>query len=195
MKRSGVLTAATAAGSMSDAQAMKEISLGRVSALAVIYDRYHPCLYRFFSNATNHAADVEDLVQCTFMAAAKAAGAFDGRESCRPWLLAIAAGVLFRRRRTLARWSRTLRAFALSQAGSHANDERRVLAKDQLDATARALSRLSEKKRVVLLLADLEDVPCAEIARSLGVPIGTVWTRLHHARSELRMHLRSEDGA
>jgi RNA polymerase sigma factor (sigma-70 family) len=178
---------------LSDAQAMQEIALGRVSALAVIYDRYHACLYRFFANATDHAGDVEDLVQSTFLSATKAAGAFDGRESCRPWLLAIAAGLLFRRRRTLARWSRALRDFALIQTGAQADAERRALAKDQLNATARALSKLSEKKRVVLLLADLEDLPCEEIARSLEVPLGTVWTRLHHARRELRMHLRSED--
>ena len=195
MKPSSPQHPAAAGRTLSDAQAMKEISLGRVSALAVIYDRYHACLYRFVANATGHAADVEDLVQSTFLSATKAAGAFDGRESCRPWLLAIATGLLFRRRRTLARWSRALRAFTLSQTGAHADAERRVLARDQLNATARALAKLSEKKRVVLLLADLEDLPCEEIARSLGVPIGTVWTRLHHARSELRMHLRLEDGS
>jgi RNA polymerase sigma factor (sigma-70 family) len=177
---------------LTDAQAMREIAAGRVSALAIIYDRYHACLYRFFSNATSYAADVDDLVQTTFLSAAKAASSFDGRESCRPWLLAIAAGTLFRRRRTLARWGRTLRDFALSQSDLHTATERRILAKDELNDVARALSTLSEKKRVVLLLAELEEMPCEEIARALDIPVGTVWTRLHHARRELQAQFERE---
>ena len=180
------------ANGISDPQALAEIALGRVTALAVIYDRYHPCLYRFFANATGHGADVDDLVQNAFLAAARAAGSFDGRQSCRQWLLAIAAGTLFRRRRTFARWSRVLRDFASSQKDMYAEVERQVVAKDELKATARALSKISEKKRVVLLLSDLEDLSCAEIAETLGIPIGTVWTRLHHARRELRAAVTSE---
>ena len=181
------------AASLTDAEAMSEIAQGRVSALATIYDRYHSCLYRFFANATGHAADVDDLVQTTFLSAAKAAASFDGRDSCRPWLLGIGAGALSRRRRTLARWGRVVREFSLSQLSLHADVERRILAKDGLDAVARALSKLSEKKRVVLLLADLEEVPCEEIARALGVPVGTVWTRLHYARRELQHELALEE--
>ena len=171
---------------LSDAEAMSEIAQGRVSALAVVYDRHHACLYRFFANATGHAADVDDLVHSTFLSAARAAGAFDGRENCRPWLLAIAAGALSRRRRTLARWGRALRDFTWSQAGLHAETERHILAKDALIDVSRALSGLSEKKRVVLFLAELEGMSCDEIARALDIPVGTVWTRLHHARRELQ---------
>jgi RNA polymerase sigma-70 factor (ECF subfamily) len=49
-----------------------------------------------------------------------------------------------------------------------------------------ALRRLSEAKRVALLLAEVEGLSCAEIAEALRVPIGTVWTRLHAARREIR---------
>jgi RNA polymerase sigma-70 factor (ECF subfamily) len=50
----------------------------------------------------------------------------------------------------------------------------------------KALQALSEPKRVVLLLADLEGFTCAEIAEMLGIAVGTVWTRLYHARREMR---------
>jgi RNA polymerase sigma-70 factor (ECF subfamily) len=50
----------------------------------------------------------------------------------------------------------------------------------------KAVATLTEAKRVVLLLADLEGFTCEEIAAMLGIPVGTVWTRLHHARRELR---------
>jgi len=86
-----------------------------------------------------------------------------------------------------------VREFSLSQLNLHADVERRILAKDGLDAVARALSKLSEKKRVVLLLADLEEVSCEEIAGALGIPVGTVWTRLHYARRELQQRLAAEE--
>jgi RNA polymerase sigma-70 factor (ECF subfamily) len=184
---------AEANASLSDAQALSEVAQGRVGALAVIYDRHRACLYRFFANATGYAADVEDLVHTTFFSAAKAAAQFDGRDSCKAWLLGIGASLLFRRRRTLARWGRALREFAINQEDVRADAERRILAKGDLNAVARALSGLSEKKRVVLLLADLEELPCEAIAKALDVPIGTVWTRLHHARRELREQLASEE--
>jgi RNA polymerase sigma factor (sigma-70 family) len=57
----------------------------------------------------------------------------------------------------------------------------------------RALAQLSEAKRVTLLMAEVEGMSCAEIASALKVPIGTVWTRLHAARRELRQTL-SEAG-
>jgi RNA polymerase sigma-70 factor (ECF subfamily) len=50
----------------------------------------------------------------------------------------------------------------------------------------RALLRISETKRITFLLAEVEQLSCAEIAVVSGVPIGTVWTRLHAARRELR---------
>ncbi len=49
----------------------------------------------------------------------------------------------------------------------------------------RALERMSPKKREVIVLAVIEGLPGEEVARVLGVPVATVWTRLHHARREL----------
>jgi RNA polymerase sigma-70 factor (ECF subfamily) len=59
----------------------------------------------------------------------------------------------------------------------------------------RALARISEIKRTTLLLAEVEGLSCREIAEILNIPIGTVWTRLHAARRELRTLLREGDDA
>ena len=48
---------------------------------------------------------------------------------------------------------------------------------------------MSAKKRETLLLAEVEELSCDEIAGALKIPIGTVWTRLHHARRELQIAL------
>lgn len=177
-----------------DAQALADVAAGRVSALRVIYDHHHAALYRFFNHATNYAPDVDDLVQTAFLSAAKAAASFDGRDNARPWLMAIAASVLYRRRRSLARWGRVLRELALGENSRCIEPNRVLFARDELRAVARALSRLSEKKRVALLLADVEELPYDQIAVALGVPVGTVWTRVHHARNELQSLLAREGG-
>ncbi len=52
------------------------------------------------------------------------------------------------------------------------------------------LAKLSDEKRLVLLLIELEGLSGDDVARTLGIPVATVWTRLHYARAELREHLK-----
>ena len=134
------------------------------------------------------AHDVDDLVHATFLAAAKSAERYDGRSSCRPWLVGIAAQLLRRRRQTFGRLVAVLAALQRTQPAT--NDPRPALqARTDVE---RALAQLSEPKRLTLLMAEVEGLSCAEISEALAVPIGTVWTRLHAARRELRAAL---DGA
>ena len=174
---------------MSDAEAVGRLARGEVSALAPLYDRHHRSLFRFISHATGNASDVEDLVHSAFITAANAAASFDGRQSCRPWLLGIAAKLLYRRRRTFARLRRALREFANHQKGEYVDPHRDLMARDELAELSKALTRLSQPKRITLLLSEVEELTAEEIAAALHVPVGTVWTRLHHARRELRHEL------
>ena len=52
---------------------------------------------------------------------------------------------------------------------------------------------MSRAKSTVLLLHEVEGFSCAEIASMLSIPVGTVWTRLHHARHELRSYYRGDE--
>ena len=65
-------------------------------------------------------------------------------------------------------------------------------ARDEVKRLSQALGRLSEPKRVVLLLAESEGMSSEDIATTLQIPVGTVWTRLHHARRDLRRLLGRE---
>jgi RNA polymerase sigma-70 factor (ECF subfamily) len=174
----------------SDADCLRRLASGEVGALATLYDRYSESLYRFVSHATDNASDVEDVVHVAFLTAARAAASFDGRQSCRPWLLGIAARLVHRRRRTLARFRRALRELASRQEGAQRDPQRELIARDELEALGKALERLSDSKRVALILSEVEGLGAEEIAVALHVPIGTVWTRLHHARLELRRAMR-----
>ena len=169
----------------SDAEVMRRLANGESSALGELYDRYHESLRRFLARATSDAPDVDDLVHASFLAAAKSAAQYDGRDSCRPWLIGIAVQYLRRRRQTVARFLKALSS--LYGAGTTSFDPRPVLhARGEVE---RALRRLSEPKRLTFLMAEVEGLSCPEIAASLGIPVGTVWTRLHAARRELRLAL------
>src|SRR5262249_40309705 len=103
-----------------------------------------------------------------------------------------AARLVSRRRRTLARFRRALRELASRQEGTQRDPQRELIARDELEALGKALERLSDAKRVALILAEVEGLGPEEIAAALRVPVGTVWTRLHPARLELRRALRHE---
>jgi RNA polymerase sigma factor (sigma-70 family) len=170
------------APALSDPELMRELAAGQLGALGQLYDRYQAPLRSFIARATRDAHDVDDLLHATFLAAAKCADRYDGRSCCRPWLIGIAAQLLRRRRRAVGRFVAVLSA--LKGSLQAASDPRPALqARTDIE---RALAQVSEAKRITLLMAEVEGLSCEEIACALHIPIGTVWTRLHAARRELR---------
>jgi RNA polymerase sigma factor (sigma-70 family) len=172
-----------------DTEIMRRLAGGDTGALGELYDRYCVRIRRFLTRATADAEDVDDLVHCTFLEAAKSAGRYDGRDSCSPWLIGIAAQLLRRRSRTFGRFFALVASLGHRQPTSA--DPRPVLA--ARTDVARALLTISEPKRITYLMAEVEGLTCPEIAAALQIPIGTVWTRLHTARNELRRALESDE--
>jgi len=79
------------------------------------------------------------------------------------------------------------------EGGRYTDPHRELSARDEVSRLSRALELLSEPKRVVLLLAEGEGMSSDGIAQALQIPVGTVWTRLHHARRDLRQLLNPEE--
>jgi RNA polymerase sigma-70 factor (ECF subfamily) len=186
MTKSARKTLRSVEGSPSDATLLQRVAAGEVSALGVLYDRHARGLLRFAQRVDPQEA--EDLLQITFMRVARLAGRFDGRTpSARAWLFAIMTRIAQERSRSLRRFSAALARLAdLPRRGE-------TSALETASDLDRALGRISTAKRTVLLLAEVEGFTCDEIAAMLGIPVGTVWTRLHHARKELRA-MQSEFG-
>jgi RNA polymerase sigma factor (sigma-70 family) len=166
----------------SDPELMRQLAAGQIGALGELYDRHRAALRSFIGRATGDAHDVDDLVHATFLAVAQSAERYDGRASCRPWLIGTAAQLLRRRRRAVSRFVDVLTALR----GSLQPPRDPSPALQARTDVERALAGLSEPKRITLLMAEVEGLSCDEIARALDIPIGTVWTRLHAARRELR---------
>ncbi len=180
---------AGAAQATPDPEIMRRLAAGDSGALGELYDRHCHSVRRFLAQVTANAEDVDDLTHAAFLAAAEIAGRYDGRPSCRPWLIGIAAQMLRRRKRMFGRF----RAFLSSLGGAQTPSADPARGFQERTDIGRALLAISEPKRVTFLMAEVEGLTCPEIAAALKIPIGTVWTRLHAARRELRQALESSE--
>ncbi len=177
---------------LGDAELTQRIAEGDAESLGVLFDRHHADVRRFIGRLGVAAHDVEDLVQQTFLEVLVAARRFDAdKASLRTWLFGVAAMMVRRHRFSLARIARTVtaRMFDESPAQEPNAVEQLATRRDVARAIA-ALGKLSPKKRVVFVMIVMEGARGEEVAEALGIPLGTVWTRLHHARQELQQQLK-----
>jgi len=179
-----------AAARLDDAAAI-ELSLNHPEQFAVIFDRYAAQLHRYAARRLGPAV-ADDLVADVFLIAFGRRGRYDtGQASARPWLYGIATNLISRHRRAEARMYRALARTGVDpvaelDADSVASAVSAAAAGRQLAA---ALARLSDGDRHTLLLFAWADLRYEEIATALDIPIGTVRSRLHRARTILRTAL------
>lgn len=178
----------------SDRALLERIRNGDMGALGVLFDRHERDVRRVLSRLCVATEDVDDLVQHTFLDAMRSAGHYDGRESAKPWLCGIAVMIVRRHRRSVGRMLKNLAAWALEAPEAQgAETPELALERHQMAHRAKqALKGLSEKKREVFVLVTMEGLSGEEVASALGIPVATVWTRLHHARLDLRKALAEE---
>jgi RNA polymerase sigma-70 factor, ECF subfamily len=172
---------------------------GRTEAFTKLVRRYQDRLYNAIYRVVDNAEDAQDVVQEAFLNAYQALDSFKGDALFFTWLYRIAfnAAVSLRRKRKVvlrlqvshgdAPTNEPHDPSALSRPGhslEQAEDERRV---------QNALNRLSPEHRAVLVLKDIDGQKYEDMAGILGVPIGTIRSRLHRARLELRQ-LLEQDG-
>ena len=128
--------------------------------------------------------EIDDLVQEVFLVAHRKGGYDDtGPAQPRSWLGAIAVLLARSHHRKLGRKRETLQDDALLSATSPERTPHECLeTKESLARVQTALDQLDLEHRAAFVLYELEGVPCQAIAASFDVPVGTVYSRLHHAR-------------
>ena len=172
-----------------------DLADGDLSALGELYDLYADDVRRFAMRATGTLDVAEDITHDTFIALTGAAKRYDGSHPPRSFLIGIAAKLIMRRKRKLAIRFKWLAQLARQLTGVDLRTPEAAASTDEeLKHYCDALARLSEAKRITVLMADVEGLSGAEIAQALDIPIGTVWTRLHHARAELLAAIAREGG-
>lgn len=172
--------------------AAAEADARRHSAFAEYVQPEIEVLYRVAVTLTRNPADAEDLVQDTLVRAFRAADRFDGRHP-RAWLLTIL-------RRTHLNRVRKKTPSLLADGGDAArtleelgpslpSSEEVALSREFEPVVAQALADLPGDFRAVVDLVDLQGLSYAQAADTLGIPKGTVMSRLHRARRRIRERL------
>jgi RNA polymerase sigma factor (sigma-70 family) len=165
------------------------MSAGDPAALGLLFDRYHRDVYGFLhAGAAVDPADLDDLVQDTFLAAFKASSRFQHRSTVKTWLFGIGLNLA----RNQARAGRTRRQTAgriEANADSPVSPELRVEAREQLALLTDAIARLPDDLRAAYVTCVIEGISGDDAARILGVRRGTVWRRVHEARELLRLQI------
>jgi RNA polymerase sigma factor (sigma-70 family) len=158
-----------------------------------VYDRHVHAVRRFLR--VQVGADLaDDLTAETFAIALRRCGSYTPQlDSARAWLLGIAANLARGTRRSRARGARALMRLPRPRDVEDDGLIERLDAVGATGAIGLALARLAAHEREVLVLSALGELSYDEIAVALGVPLGTVRSRLHRARASMRTALAKED--
>lgn len=175
----------------SDEQLLADHQHGDKGAFDALVRRHVNELYGFLARFVGSATAADDIVQDTFVQVHLAAATFDPGRSFRPWLYTIAAN----KARDYLRSRGRRQELSLDSGGPdddspgagqylEADDAPQtddVIAKEQRETVRALVDRMPEHFRTILLLGYFQQLPYAEIAEVLDIPVGTVKSRLHAA--------------
>ena len=148
-------------------------------------------LYNFARWLSGDPDEARDLVQETFVKALRALGSFEEGTNFRAWMFRILRNTFLTSRTGLARRMTEQEDEAgLEEAVvSLDNPELAVIRQADTEMVHQAIAKLPPAFREVLLLADIEEMKYQEVAEALGIPIGTVMSRLSRARKQVREYI------
>lgn len=169
---------------------------GESEVFRVLVERYHDDLLRFLTRLSGDRQIAEDAFQDAFLQVHLSLGSFDTSRRFRPWLFTIAANKARDLLRKKGRRQTLELSAPIGSGGGGSRDggsfidllevdvpppDAGLLSEEQDEMVQRALDRLSEPLREILLLAYFQRLSYAQVADELGIPLGTVKSRLHAA--------------
>lgn len=169
-----------------DAELLAAIAGGDRGALRALHDLHQPWLSARLRRRCADPDVVAEAIQDTFLAVWRGAGRWDGRGEPAAWLWGIAIRRLIGVLRRGERWGRARRAVLGETPAVVVAAEDAVLVGVEHGELAAALEALSPELRAVVQATVLDGLTTREASRLLGIPAGTVKTRMMRARAQLR---------
>jgi RNA polymerase sigma-70 factor (ECF subfamily) len=163
----------------------------RTVEVAEIYRVHADFLWRSLQRLGVRDADLEDTVQEVLVVVHRRRHSFNFECRLTTWLFGICLRIASRhRRRAHFRWERT--ADILPDQVDPTTPEDRLVEQRDMAHLARILSTLSLEHRAVFVMFEVEGESCQTIAELFGVPVGTIYSRLHNARSQVEKAISRE---
>jgi RNA polymerase sigma-70 factor, ECF subfamily len=177
-------------------EALSTVTPTELDGVGELYRQHADFVHHTILRLGGPAIDADDLTHEVFLVALRKWGGLPPGTDARAWLHGVAALAVSTARRK-ALWRRRLGLANLAFGSRDSSSDTRSFASDLEQRQARAevyrlVETMSEKKRMVFLLFELEGLSGEEIATLVRAPLKTVWTRLHHARRHFLKALELE---
>ena len=167
-------------------EAMSELDGDEVQDAATLFRAHARFVATFLARLGTPSAEIEDLVQEVFLVAHRRGGYRHGVARSTTWLAEIALRVFSNARRTRLRKPAEADDEAIALVAAAGDPFEAAASSEALRRVERALATLDLDHRAVFVLFELEGESCEDIAAGLGVPVGTVYSRLHNARRRVQ---------
>jgi RNA polymerase sigma-70 factor (ECF subfamily) len=160
---------------------------GNIAAFELLYERYHRRTYSLCLRMTNSQTEAEDLTQEVFIQLFRKIGSFRGDSAFSTWLhrLTVNQVLMYFRRRSVKNEKTSESGEMPEQTVSGTENPRKMPIVDRI-ALKNAVAQLPPGYRSVFLLHDVQGYEHEEVARQLGISVGTSKSQLHKARLKLR---------
>jgi RNA polymerase sigma-70 factor, ECF subfamily len=177
-----------------DSRWLERCRKGDALAVECLVQTYQQDVYRMALSILDDPDDADDATQEVFVSALRGLASFQENASLKTWLFSITINVC---RSRLQRFKRREKLMQILQGlfhlrGEQAYPEDEVMKSESNFALWKAIHSLDGKHRIPIVLRYYHDLPVADIAKMLGIPPGTVHSRLNHARERLRALLKEE---
>lgn len=180
-----------------DQAAIERVLSGDSAAYAELVERYQRRLMGLLVHACGSHHEAEDLMQETFTRAYRKLHLFSGQSQFYTWLCRVAMNLLVSQRRRKRIESHVPREgfdAAMDSMGTGEDAEASLDRNETRMQVQQAVAMLDVERRTVVLLRDFEGMDYEAIAETLEIPVGTVRSRLHRARLELKAILEQRIG-
>jgi len=170
-----------------DALLVARVQEGDIDALGELYRRYESKVYRTAVAITHDERMAEDILQEVFLRVNRYADSFDQTQPFEPWLYRITVNLSYSWTNKAKRWINSFQdAIERLRAPSKRDPERVTESREQRAILRQAIDGLPDSHRVVVVLYYLEGLSVNKVAYALGLPEGTVKSRLYYAREKLK---------
>lgn len=175
-----------------DSRWLEQCRVGDSLAIERLVQTWQQDVYRLALSILDDSDDADDATQEVFVSALRALESFRGNASFKTWLFSITVNVCRTRLHRQKRRGSLQQILQSLFAQNQAHPENEAIQSESDSALWQAVHALDDKHRIAVILRYYHDLPIDEIAETLGVPVGTVHSRLNHARERLRALLKEE---